>query len=176
MKKLKDFYQKILESPSIDYETKDEFIRTNDIHRKHILKFYHRSKSIGGGSFVCATNDYWYFHKDDAGNPLEINCITTQNKQIYVDKSSGDVKFILNHMKYHIKHHGELFSDNEQSYGGRDLWIKFIKSTPVGIKFEYIVGDAIHKVDKKSIDSLTPVIWGKNSKLHREIVIRAYKA
>ena len=141
-----------------------------DQHRNYYgsIANHKNSSHIGLNSYTQKdiNGNHVYYHLVD-GHTTEMNFIDKDNTQKGVDKGQGDVHHVIRHMIYHIKKHGELKTDSQQSPGGKHLWINFIKSKPKGIKFE-VNGQHI---DHQNIDEHKDKIWSTRPNKN---IVRAY--
>jgi hypothetical protein len=174
MKTFQDYIKDLQEMPYVNsYLTLNRIDKEIEDHDK--LHLAAKTKRIGNNSFsyLSDSNLRVYFRKNSKGLPEELNYIDQNNVQVLAYKRNGTVQTIVDHMIYHIKKYDELKTDSNQSPGAKHLWINFIRSSPIGIKFETIIGNKKIQLDKNNIDDLEEKIWSTKIR-SANIQVRAY--
>ena len=174
---MKSFKQFLSESPYIDKTLDKEGFSDSGNQVSNLLNNNHNKSEkiydtdIGAVHKTNMNGLHWYYHYVD-DKPREISIVNKSNIQRYVNKNGGDGKYIKQIMKYHVKKHGELKSDDRQSVGGMKFWkslyhekdpdFSFYHYKKIGEKDKREVHEK-HKIDDEYLKNNQNTIWDEHS-------------
>lgn len=180
LKSFREYIRDLQEAPQFNSYHSHDSMTTHLAYTREMLanKAHNKETDRVGrlGHHIEHEGKHYYFrmHK---GVAKEVSIFDKNHQEQIVHKTPDGNSIHNRHfMTHHIMKHSKLQTDPSHTPGTKHLWIKYIKSKPKGISFEYShETKGITKLDHKNIDSHADHIWGKEEKFKRRL-ITAYKS
>lgn len=194
--KLKNFKQFVNESPMINtYLSKERMKDHSEKFRNTVLEPNHNtSSSIGGNYYHNNTKDgdHHYYRRTPDGKIKEYSVIKNNVYQSYkgddgniVIKNNvhsfsnkgddGNSEHIKNFMIHHASKHGIVHSDEQNTFGSKQVWMNLIKNKPEKFNIEHSYKNKIinPNVDLDYIHKNENNIWNtQNEALKHTLSLR----